>query len=126
MYEPESDNETENIEEDTPESEFEEIEEEHEKNEQSLQYKTKKKATQQIGEKRKLKITGTLELVYQIMLEDIDKKEQPALISYKDMENLEFQILLTNNYYTNPNSIHICFPSKLKKLPMKLMTQTLT
>ena len=56
MYEPESDNETENIEEDTPESEFEEIEEEHEKNEQSLQYKTKKKATQQIVEKRKLKI----------------------------------------------------------------------
>ena len=30
------------------------------------------------------------------------------------MENLAFQILLTNNYYTNPNSIHICFPMKIK------------
>ena len=31
------------------------------------------------------------------------------------MEKLEFQILLTNNYYTNPNSIHISFPMKIKK-----------
>ena len=30
------------------------------------------------------------------------------------MENSEFQILLTNNYYTNPNNIHICFPIKVK------------
>ena len=49
------------------------------------------------------------------MLEDFDTKYQPAHISYKDMENLEFQILLTNNYYTNPNSIHICFPIKILK-----------
>ena len=49
------------------------------------------------------------------MLEDFDTKDQPAHISYKDMENLEFQILLTNNYYTNPNSIHICFPIKILK-----------
>ena len=56
-----------------------------------------------------------LELLDQGMLEDIDKKEQPAHISYKDMENLEFQILLTNNYNTNLNSIHIWFPMKIKK-----------
>ena len=56
-----------------------------------------------------------LELLDQGMLEDIDTKEQPAHISYKDMENLEFQILLTNNYYTNLNSIHIWFPMKIKK-----------
>ena len=31
-------------------------------------------------------IPGRLELVYQGMLEDIDTKEQPAHISYKDME----------------------------------------
>ena len=62
-----------------------------------------------------------LELAYQGMLEDFDTKEQPAHISYKDMENLEFQILLTNNYYSNLNSIFV-FLSKLKKLPMKLMT----
>ena len=52
-------------------------------------------------------IPGTLELVYQGILKDIDTKEQPAYISYKDMENLEFRILVTNNYYTNPNSMHI-------------------
>ena len=56
-----------------------------------------------------------LELLDQGMLEDIDTKEQPAHISYKDMENLEFQILLTNNYYTNLNSIYIWFPMKIKK-----------
>ena len=31
------------------------------------------------------------------------------------MGNLEFQILLTNSYYTNLNSIHICFLMKIKK-----------
>ena len=49
------------------------------------------------------------------MLEDIGTKEKPAHISYKDMENLDFQIMLTNNYYTNPNSMHICFPMKIKQ-----------
>ena len=49
------------------------------------------------------------------MLEDIDTKEQPAHSSYRDMENLDFQIMLTNNYYTNPNSMHICFPMKIKQ-----------
>ena len=52
-------------------------------------------------------IRGMLELVYQGMLEDIYIKEQSAHISYKDMENLEFQII------SNPNSIHICFPMKI-------------
>ena len=60
-------------------------------------------------------IPGMRELVYQGMLEDIDTREQPAHISYKDMENLEFEILLTHNYYTNPNSIDICFLIKIKK-----------
>ena len=31
------------------------------------------------------------------------------------MEQLDFQILLTDNYHINPNSIHICFPIKIKK-----------
>ena len=31
------------------------------------------------------------------------------------MEQLDFQILLTENYYVNPNSIHICIPIKRKK-----------
>ena len=60
-------------------------------------------------------IRGTLELVFQGMIEDIDTKEQPAHISYIDMEKLEIQIMLINNYYTNPNSVHICFPIKIKE-----------
>ena len=31
------------------------------------------------------------------------------------MEQLDFQIMLTDNYYVNPNSIHLCFPMKIKK-----------
>ena len=60
-------------------------------------------------------VLGTLDIVYQGMLEDIYTKEQPAHISYKDMKNLDFQTILTNNYYTNPNSMHICFPMKIKQ-----------
>ena len=61
-------------------------------------------------------IPGTLELVFQEMLEDINTKEQPAHISYKDMVNLDFQIMLSDNYYTNLNSMHICFPMKILKI----------
>ena len=43
VYKLEKDSETENIEQDTPESEVEKIEEEQEKNEQPLQYSTEKK-----------------------------------------------------------------------------------
>ena len=53
------------------------------------------------------------------MLEDIDTKEQPAHFSYRDTENLDFQILPTDNYYTNPNSMHLCFPMKIKKATNK-------
>ena len=59
-------------------------------------------------------IPGTLELVFQGMLQDIDLKEQSAHSLYRDMENLDFQIMLTNKYYTNPNSMRICFPLKIK------------
>ena len=60
-------------------------------------------------------IPATIDLVFQGKLEDINTKEEPAHISYKDMENLDFQIMLANNYYTNPNSIHNCFPVKIKQ-----------
>ena len=43
-------------------------------------------------------IYGTLELVFQGMLEDIDRKKQPVHSLYRDMENLDFQILLKDNY----------------------------
>ena len=34
--------------------------------------------------------------------------------STRDMKNLGFQIMQTNNYETNTNSMHICFPIKTK------------
>ena len=49
------------------------------------------------------------------MLDDIDTREKVALPSYKEKEQLDFQILLTDNYYVNPANIHICFPIKIKK-----------
>ena len=64
-------------------------------------------------------IPGSLELAFQGMLEDIDAKEKTAHPSYKDMEQLDFQILLTENYYVNPNGIHSCFPIKIKKATNK-------
>ena len=60
-------------------------------------------------------IPGLLELAFQGMLDDIDTREKVAHPSYKDMEQLNFQILLTENYYVNPNSIHICFHLTIKK-----------
>ena len=58
---------------------------------------------------------GLLDLAIQGMLDDIDTREKVAHLSYKVMEQLDFPILLTENYYVNPNSIHICFPIKIKK-----------
>ena len=52
---------------------------------------------------------------FQGMLEDIDTREKVAHSSYKEMEELDFEILLTENYYVNLNSIHLCFPMKIKK-----------
>ena len=60
-------------------------------------------------------IPGLFELAFQRMLEDIDTKEKTAHPCYKGMEQLDFQILLTENYYVNSNGIHICFPIKVKK-----------
>ena len=44
-------------------------------------------------------ITGILEMKYQGMLECIDTREKVAHPSHKDMDELDFQILLTDNYY---------------------------
>ena len=56
-----------------------------------------------------------LEMKYQRMHEDIDTREKVAHPCYKDMDKLDFQIFLTENYYVNPSSIHICFPMKINK-----------
>ena len=45
------------------------------------------------------------------MLEDVHTREKVSLSSYTDMEQLDFQILLFDNYYIYP----ICFPMKIKK-----------
>ena len=60
-------------------------------------------------------IPGVLDLKFQGMLEDIDTRGKVAHSSYIDMEGLDFQIMLADNYYVKPNSILICFPIKIKK-----------
>ena len=60
-------------------------------------------------------IPGLADLAIQGMLDDIDTREKVAHPSYKDKEQLDFQTLLTENYYVNPPNIHICFPIKFKK-----------
>ena len=49
---------------------------------------------------------------FQGMIEDINTREKVAHSSYKDMEELDFQILLTDNYQ---GSTHLCFTMKIKK-----------
>ena len=66
-------------------------------------------------------IPGLLELAFQGMLDDTDTREKVAHPSYKDMEQLDFQILLTENYCVNPSSIHICFPIKIKRNQVVLL-----
>ena len=60
-------------------------------------------------------IPDLMELAIQGMLDHSDTREKVAHPSYKDKEQLDFQILLTENYYVNPANIHICFPIKIKK-----------
>ena len=60
-------------------------------------------------------ILGLTDLAIQGMLDDIDTREKVAHPSYKDKEQVDYQILLTENYYVNPANIHICFPIKIKK-----------
>ena len=67
-------------------------------------------------------ILGVLEMVFQELLEDIYTKEKVAHSSYKDMEQFDFQIMLTDSYYVNPNSIQICFLMKIKKFLIKQQT----
>ena len=56
-----------------------------------------------------------MDLAIQEMLDDIDTREKVAHPSYKDKEQLDFQILLSENYYVNPSNIHLCFPIKILK-----------
>ena len=60
-------------------------------------------------------IPGLADLAIQGILDDIDTRENVAHPSYKNKEQLDFQILLTENYYVNRSNIHICFPIKINK-----------
>ena len=59
-------------------------------------------------------ISGLLKMKFQGMLVDVDTREKVAHPSYKGMDELDFQILLTDNYYVNPSNIHLCFPMEKK------------
>ena len=63
-------------------------------------------------------------MIFQGMLEDIDTREKVAHSSYSDMDEIDFQILLADNYYVNPNSIHICFPVNIKRASNIELTAT--
>ena len=60
-------------------------------------------------------IPGLTDLAIQGMLDDIGTTEKVVHPFYKDKEQLDFQILLTENYYVNPANFHICFSIKIKK-----------
>ena len=60
-------------------------------------------------------IPGLTDVAIQGMLDDIDTWEKVAHASYKNKEQLDFQILLTENYYVNPANTNICFPIKIKE-----------
>ena len=60
-------------------------------------------------------IPSLTDFAIQEMLDDTDTKEKTAHPFYKDKEQLDFQILLTENYYVNPANIHLCFPIKIKE-----------
>ena len=47
-------------------------------------------------------IPGLLDLAIQGMLDEIDTRGKVAHPFYKDIEQLDFQIFLTENYYVNP------------------------
>ena len=53
--------------------------------------------------------------MFQGMIDRLNTSEHPVRLSNTDKENLYFQILLTQNHYTNFNSFHICFPINIKK-----------
>ena len=67
-------------------------------------------------------ISGLTDLAIQGMLDDIDRREKFAHPYYKDKEQLDFQILFTENYYVNPANIRLCFPIKIKKNLTMTMT----
>ena len=61
-------------------------------------------------------IPGSLDLVFQGMIEKIMIIDQPADSTYSDKKVLDFEMILDSNYYTNWKSFHLYFPVRFKKL----------
>ena len=59
-------------------------------------------------------IPGLMDLAIQGMLDGIDTREKVVDSTYKDKEHIDFQVLLSENYYVNPSSIHIQLKIKKK------------
>ena len=70
-------------------------------------------------------IPGILELEFEGMLKNMDTGEKVAHPSYTDMEQLHFQILLTDIILTRIVYIHVCFPMKIKRNTNQNLTLTM-
>ena len=55
-------------------------------------------------------------MIFQGMIQKTSMIKQPAHLSYKDQETLDFELTLNKNYYTNMKSVHVCFPIRFRKL----------
>ena len=54
--------------------------------------------------------------MFQGVIEKIMTIEQPVKTTYSNKEILGFGLILDNKYYTNLNSLHLCFPIRFRKL----------
>ena len=61
-------------------------------------------------------IFGTLDLVFQGMIQKIMIIEQLADTTYSDKEILDFELILDSKYYTNLKSLNLCFLIRFRKL----------
>ena len=60
-------------------------------------------------------IPGTLDRVFQGMIEKTMTIKQPVDPSNKGKEVLDFELILDNSFYTNLKGLHICFLIHFKK-----------
>ena len=61
-------------------------------------------------------IPGMLDLIFQGLIKIISTIEQPAHLSYKDKQTLDFELIVDKNYYKNMKKTHGCFPIRFGKL----------
>ena len=55
-------------------------------------------------------------MIFHDMIQKILTIKQPAHLSHKDKETLDFELIHIKNYYANLKSLHICFPIRFRKL----------